>query len=123
MIKLEGMSLKERNKVREEVEFMKSVKALTVIQFFDSVVDNDVRYIYMEYAYAGALNEKISEIQLKGLDFTYEEIIDWLCQIMISLFILHKSKMIHIDIKTKNILLKLKSLIMEKYIYMQNYLI
>lgn len=105
-IKTDGMTMKERNKVKQEVELMRSLRAPTIIEFIDSHVENDTRYIYMEYADALALDEKIREIKHKGLDFSTDQILDWLCEIFIALYVLNKNNIMHRDIKAENILLK-----------------
>jgi len=105
-IKLEGMSKRERNKVKEEENRMKEIKVPTVIDFIDSAVDNDYRYIYMEYCDAGSLEQFKNDHKLKGKNIPSDLVLDWMIEILIALFVLNKHSIIHRDIKAENILLK-----------------
>lgn len=104
-ISLEGMTQAGKNKVKQEVDYMNSVKTPTIIEFYSSTVENDVRYIYLEYAKEGTLEQKIRDCKLKGNSFSTETIIDWLVEIFIAIFSLNKNNMMHRDIKSENILL------------------
>jgi serine/threonine protein kinase len=108
---MEGMSKEEKNKVKKECLLnMKLVKVPTVINFYDSTQENDILYIYMEYADGGPLQNKINEYKIKGQQFSYDQILEWLVSILLALYELNKQNMIHRDIKTENILLKKENL-------------
>lgn len=104
-ISLEGMSQAGKNKVKQEVDYMNTVKTPTIIEFYSSTVENDVRYIYLEFAKDGNLEQKIRDYKLKGDSFKFETIIDWLIEILIAIFSLNKNSMMHRDIKSENMLL------------------
>lgn len=104
-ISLEGMSQAGKNKVKQEVDYMNSVKTPTIIEFYSSTVENDVRYIYLEFAKEGTLEQKIRDYKLKGDSFKFETIIDWFIEILIAIFSLNKNNMMHRDIKSENMLL------------------
>ncbi len=104
-INLEGMSQAGKNKVKQEVDYMNKVKTPTIIEFYNSTVENDMRYIYLEFAKEGTLEGKIRELKLKGESFKFETILDWLIEILIAIFSLNKNNMMHRDIKSENMLL------------------
>jgi len=104
-INLEGMSQAGKNKVKQEVDYMNSVKTPTIIVFYSSTVENDVRYIYLEFAKDGTLESKIRDYKLKGESFKFETVLDWLIEILIAIFSLNKNNMMHRDIKSENMLL------------------
>ena len=104
-ISLEGMSQAGKNKVKQEVDYMSSVKTPTIIEFYHSTVENDKRYIYLEFAKDGTLEQKIRDCKLKGNSFPTESILDWLIQVLIAVFSLNKNNMMHRDIKSENILI------------------
>ena len=105
-IQTDGMNKATKAKVMREVDLMKSVKVPTVIEFYDSSFDNDFRYIYMEYADGGTLEEKILDCRIKGKSLDSEDILNWVIEVLIALFVMNKNKMIHRDLKSENILLK-----------------
>ena len=104
-ISLEGMSQAGKNKVKQEVDYMNSVKTPTIIEFYSSTVENDVRYIYLEFAKEGTLEQRIRDYKLKGESFKFETLLDWLIEILIAIFSLNKNNMMHRDIKSENMLL------------------
>ena len=125
-ISLEGMTQAGKNKVKQEVDLLNKVKTPTIIEFFSSVVENDTRFIYLEYAKEGTLEDKIRDYRIKGNKIPTEQILDWFIQILISLFSLNKNNMMHRDIKAENMLitednvLKLSDLGISKIIDEQN---
>lgn len=105
-IKVEGMQKVEKEKVKLEVENMKSVKVPTAIEFYDFEIENDNRYIYMEYADGGTLESKINSHLRARTTFSTDEIFMYISEIMLALYTLNKRGMMHRDIKSENILLK-----------------
>lgn len=104
-ISLEGMEDSGKTRVKKEVEYMQSVQSPTIISFYESTVENNVRYLYMEYASKGTLEEKIIDVKWKGKDFPNEQILDWIIEVLLSLYILNKKGMMHRDIKSENLLI------------------
>lgn len=105
-IRVEGMKQIEKEKVKKEVENMKSIKVPTSIEFYDFEIENDNRFIYMEFADHGTLEKKINQHKRNGTSFLTEEIFDYMIEIMLALYVLNKKGMMHRDIKSENILLK-----------------
>lgn len=103
-ISLEGMDGLGKSKVKQEVDYMKSVKSPTIISLYDSTVENNVRYLYLEYAKEGTLEQKIRDVKLKGGLFEITQILEWIIEILLSLYVLNKKNMMHRDIKSENIL-------------------
>ena len=108
-IQVEGMrEVDADNKINKEVENMKNMKIPTSIEFYDFEIENDNRFIYMEYADKGTLDRQINNYLVYGGKFPTEQIFDYLCDIMLALFALNNKGMIHRDIKSENILLNCK---------------
>ncbi len=116
-IQVEGMKEVEAdNKINKEVENMKNIKIPTSIEFYNYEIENDNRFIYMEYADKGTLASQINNYLVNGGKFSTEQIFDYLCDIMLALFALNQKGMIHRDIKSENILLKNETINGENYI-------
>ncbi len=60
----------------------------------------------MEYAHQGTLENKIAKVKNEEKNFTEQEIIDYLIDILLVLYTLNKKGIAHRDIKSENILLK-----------------
>ena len=103
--KVEGMEQKEKEKIKKEVDNMKSIDIPTAIKCYDFEIENDNRFIYMEYANQGTLEKKLFMHKQKGTNFSTEEIFEYLIDIMLALFALNQKGMMHRDIKSENILL------------------
>ena len=67
--KVEGMEQKEKEKIKKEVDNMKSIDIPTAIKCYDFEIENDNRFIYMEYANQGTLEKKLFMHKQKGIDF------------------------------------------------------
>ena len=116
-IQVEGMrEMDADNRINKEVENMKNIKIPTSIEFYDFEIENDNRFIYMEYADKGTLDRQINNYLVYGGKFSTEQIFDYLCDIMLALFALNNKGMIHRDIKSENILLKNETINNENYI-------
>lgn len=105
-LQVEGLVKVEREKIQKEVELMSAIKIPTAIQLYGFDIENDTRFIYMEYAEQGTLEEKIRQNQISGNKFTVDEIYNYLIDILLALFALNKKEIMHRDIKSENILLK-----------------
>lgn len=104
-ISLEGMNDLGKSKVKQEVEYMKSVSSPTIIALYDSTVENNIRYLYLEYAKEGTLEDKINVLKRTGEKLEITQIIEWIIEIFLSLYVLNKKNMMHRDIKSENILI------------------
>ena len=105
-IEVEGMGEVEKEKVNGEVENMKSMNIPTAVELYDYEIENDKRFIYMEYADKGTLDGQITSYKNKGGKFSLESIFEYLIETMLSLYCLNQKGMMHRDIKCENILLK-----------------
>lgn len=112
----EGMTEEMKKQVLKEVDNMKLIKIPTVIEFYDFEIENDNKFIYMEYANQGTLEEKIFFNKRNGKQFQVDEIFEYLIEIMLGLFVLNKKGMMHRDIKSENILLASEKINGEDYV-------
>jgi serine/threonine protein kinase len=92
----------ERERINEEIEIMKKLSHIGIVQLYDVVYDNTNDYIYivMEYCSGGDLSSVIST----GL--TEDMIHSYFQQLAEAFKYLHKQKILHRDIKPQNILFK-----------------
>ena len=76
-----------------------------IIAYRNSYIENNrVFNIIMEYCEGGDVYKKIRE---KSEEYIKEsQIIEWVCQILLSLEYIHSSKIVHRDIKTQNLFLR-----------------
>lgn len=82
-----------------------------IINYKESYIENNkVFNIIMEYCEGGDVYKKIREKSFG--EISEKQVIDWVCQILLSLEYIHSSKIVHRDIKTQNLFLKNDQLIL-----------
>ena len=106
-VSYEGMSEAEKTKLRvSETEMLEKVRGPTIIEFYGANEDSKARYISLEYAPGGTLDDLIKGLKRGGcIEYTDQDKLNWLVQMLIALYTLHSHNMMHRDIKPENILL------------------
>ncbi|OWF55868.1 serine/threonine-protein kinase Nek6-like [Mizuhopecten yessoensis] len=97
-----GQESRERELVNREEEILKSAKHHNVVRFVDSFIDGKRVCLIMEYCSEGTLYAYIRKRESK---MSEDMFVNFLKQIADGLKYLHRKKVLHRDIKTKNILL------------------
>ena len=106
-VKLSQLEKKEKENALNEVRILASIDHKNIIGYKEAFFDDKSKTlnIVMEYADGGDLNSKIKEIKQKKLFFEEKQIWSTLIQILQGLNYLHKSCIIHRDLKSANIFL------------------
>lgn len=104
-LKMTDLNELTKTTMREKEELTESLKCPTMIEFLGSTEDKSNKYISMEYAVGGTLNDYMRTLRLTGEELTPDQILNWFVQILIALKVLHDNKISHRDIKPENILL------------------
>ena len=106
-VKIGRLSQKEKLNSFNEVRILASIDHKNIIGYKEAFFDDKSKTlnIVMEYADGGDLNTKIKEIKQRKLFFEEKQIWSTLIQILEGLNYLHKSCIIHRDLKSANIFL------------------
>jgi serine/threonine-protein kinase ULK/ATG1 len=99
---VKGLSYKHQKMITEEVSIMKRIKEtphVNIVTCYDIIDDLDTIYIVMEYCDGGDLSKLI------GLPMKEESAKHYFSQLISGVKYLEENKIIHRDIKPKNILL------------------
>ena len=106
-VKIGRLSQKEKLNSFNEVRILASIDHKNIIGYKEAFFDDKSKTlnIVMEYADGGDLNTKIKEIKQRKLFFDEKQIWSTLIQILQGLNYLHKSCIIHRDLKSANIFL------------------
>ncbi|KAL4505404.1 hypothetical protein ABPG72_002466 [Tetrahymena utriculariae] len=101
------MSEKEKRQSQKEYIILKKLIHPNIIKFKEArnCIQKHMIQIVMEYAEGGDLHQKIQRQKNIGKLFSEEKVLDWFIQICLALEHLHTKKIIHRDIKPKNIFL------------------
>ena len=89
----------------KEVELLNQVSHPHIIKYYDSVIQNHMLYILMEYAAGGDLQKKLNRYKVSKRHIEEGQIWLWAYEISMGLKYLHKHKILHRDIKCMNIFL------------------
>ncbi|XP_026328762.1 serine/threonine-protein kinase Nek8-like isoform X2 [Hyposmocoma kahamanoa] len=89
--------------IANEVKILSSLKHPNIIRFFDCYYNDNHVMISMEYATGGNLAEYMYQRYPKLVK--QQEILFFLCQILLGVDYIHKKNIIHRDLKAENILL------------------
>jgi len=69
-------------------------------------LDRESLCIVTEYCEGGDLDQKFKELKKKQQSLDEEQVVEWLIQILIAVQYMHKSRILHRDLKARNIFLK-----------------
>ena len=104
-IPLLGLTSQQINDVKLEARILSSVRSPYIVKYYESFEENNYLNIVMEYCDGGDLCEFINKN--KKTKYLLKEDLIWriFIKITIGLATLHKSKILHRDLKTLNIFL------------------
>jgi len=96
----------------ETVDAMREAKLLStlnhpnIVKFLDSFVDGESFCIVTEYCEGGDLDDKIKAWKKAGKTFDESLILAWFIQLVLAVKFMHERRILHRDLKTRNIFLK-----------------
>ena len=96
---------KDKNLNSKEVQCLKKINSPTIIHLYESQILKEKEYMILEFADRGTLYERIKEYSKLNKKFEQTQILDWMVQILIGLYSLHKKDIMHRDIKSDNLFL------------------
>ncbi|KAM9025307.1 serine/threonine-protein kinase Nek11 isoform 4-T5 [Ara ararauna] len=89
-----------------EAQLLSKLDHPAIVKFYASFVERDGFCIITEYCEGGDLDFKIQEYKESGKIFTQRQILDWFIQLLLGVNYMHERRILHRDLKTKNIFLK-----------------
>ncbi|XP_027752966.1 serine/threonine-protein kinase Nek11 [Empidonax traillii] len=89
-----------------EAQLLSKLDHPAIVKFYASFVERDSFCIITEYCEGGDLDFKIQEYKDSGKTFTQSQVIDWFIQLLLGVNYMHERRILHRDLKAKNIFLK-----------------
>ncbi|NXY06711.1 NEK11 kinase, partial [Pteruthius melanotis] len=89
-----------------EAQLLSKLDHPAIVKFYASFVERDSFCIITEYCEGGDLDFKIQENKDSGKMFTQSQVIDWFIQLLLGVNYMHERRILHRDLKAKNIFLK-----------------
>ncbi|XP_002130578.2 serine/threonine-protein kinase Nek11-like isoform X1 [Ciona intestinalis] len=89
-----------------EARLLARMKHKNIVQFHESFLDGQFFCIVLEYCEGGDMEGKITEHKEKNEHINEQQVIKWLKQILKAIRHMHESRVLHRDLKSRNIFLK-----------------
>ncbi|XP_034850509.1 serine/threonine-protein kinase Nek11 isoform X2 [Mirounga leonina] len=89
-----------------EAQLLSKLDHPAIVKFHASFVEQDNFCIITEYCEGGDLDCKIQEYKEAGKTFPESQIIEWFIQLLLGVDYMHERRILHRDLKSKNIFLK-----------------
>ncbi|XP_060583771.1 serine/threonine-protein kinase Nek4-like [Ruditapes philippinarum] len=95
-----------REQAHGEANILSRIKQENILLYVESVICDDCLYIVTEYCEGGDLEDYLQIVSKKGASIPESLVSEWIMQLGGALKYLHDQKILHRDMKTKNIFLK-----------------
>ncbi|CAF0733330.1 unnamed protein product [Rotaria sordida] len=89
-----------------EAELLSKLQNEYIVKFYESFLENDYLCIVTEYCEGGDLDQRFKELKKQNRILEEDQVVEWLIQILIAVHYMHKSRILHRDLKARNIFLK-----------------
>ncbi|XP_053525367.1 serine/threonine-protein kinase Nek11 isoform X2 [Artibeus jamaicensis] len=89
-----------------EAQLLSKLNHPAIVKFHASFVEQDNFCIITEYCEGRDLDCKIQEYKEAGKTFSEDQIIEWFIQLLLGVDYMHERRILHRDLKSKNIFLK-----------------
>ena len=104
-LNFKDISSKERLNIEREVNLLKELKHPNIVLYKDSFISKDNYFdIVTTFCEGGDMYKKI--FKENNIYFEENKIINWIVQLLLGLSYIHDKKIVHRDIKTKNIFIQ-----------------
>ncbi|NXG46139.1 NEK11 kinase, partial [Psilopogon haemacephalus] len=105
-ISVGGLKPNETVEANLEAQLLSKLDHPAIVKFYASFVERDSFCIVTEYCEGGDLDCKIQDYKESGKIFTEKQILDWFIQLVLGVNYMHERRILHRDLKAKNIFLK-----------------
>ncbi|XP_052043421.1 serine/threonine-protein kinase Nek11 [Apodemus sylvaticus] len=89
-----------------EAQLLSKLNHPTIVRFHASFVEQGTFCIITEYCEGRDLDYKIQEYKEAGKSFPENQIVEWFIQLLLGVDYMHERRILHRDLKSKNIFLK-----------------
>ncbi|KAK3085292.1 hypothetical protein FSP39_001166 [Pinctada imbricata] len=89
-----------------EARVLSKLNHPSIVKFHDSFIDGDCFCIVTEYCEGGDLDQKIIECTKTKKQLDDKTIMNWFVQLLLAVHYMHQRRILHRDLKTRNIFLK-----------------
>ncbi|KAF5900975.1 serine/threonine-protein kinase Nek11, partial [Clarias magur] len=96
----------ETVKATQEAQLLSQLHHPAILRFYTSFLERDAFCIITEFCEDGDLECKLEQLRVSGEALSESEVMDWLVQLLLGVDYMHERRILHRDLKTKNVFLK-----------------
>uniref|UniRef100_A0A3Q1BZH4 non-specific serine/threonine protein kinase n=1 Tax=Amphiprion ocellaris TaxID=80972 RepID=A0A3Q1BZH4_AMPOC len=96
----------ETVRATQEAQLLSQLHHPAILSFHHSFLERDAFCIITEYCQDRDLDCKLQEMKRAGRSLPENQVIDWLIQLLLGLHYMHDRRILHRDLKAKNVFLK-----------------
>ncbi|KAK0156035.1 Serine/threonine-protein kinase Nek11 [Merluccius polli] len=90
----------------QEAQLLSRLHHPHILRFFHSFLEHDTFCIITEYCQDKDLDYKLGEVRESGRSLSESQVVDWLVQLLLGVHYMHDRRILHRDLKAKNVFLK-----------------
>ncbi|XP_049902299.1 serine/threonine-protein kinase Nek11 isoform X1 [Epinephelus moara] len=96
----------ETVRATQEAQLLSQLHHPAILTFYHSFLERDAFCIVTEYCQDRDLDCKLEEVRCAGRSLPEIQVVDWLVQLLLGLHYMHDRRILHRDLKAKNVFLK-----------------
>ncbi|XP_028984166.1 serine/threonine-protein kinase Nek11 isoform X3 [Betta splendens] len=96
----------ETVRATQEAQLLSQLHHPAILTFYHSFLEKDVFCIITEYCQDRDLDWKLEELRRAGGSLSEVQVLEWLTQLLLGLHYMHDRRILHRDLKAKNVFLK-----------------
>ncbi|XP_028435618.1 serine/threonine-protein kinase Nek11 [Perca flavescens] len=96
----------ETVRATQEAQLLSGLHHPAILSFYHSFLERDAFCIVTEFCQDRDLDCKLEEVRREGRSLPETQVVDWLVQLLLGLHYMHARRVLHRDLKAKNIFLK-----------------
>uniref|UniRef100_A0A8B9H5T8 non-specific serine/threonine protein kinase n=1 Tax=Astyanax mexicanus TaxID=7994 RepID=A0A8B9H5T8_ASTMX len=96
----------ETVKANQEAQLLSQLHHPAILKFYSSFLERDAFCIVTEHCEDGDLDRKLEELRAEGNTLSEMQVIHWLVQLLLGVSYMHHRRILHRDLKAKNVFLK-----------------
>ncbi|XP_067304261.1 serine/threonine-protein kinase Nek11 [Pseudorasbora parva] len=90
----------------QEAQLLSQLNHPAILKFHTSFLERDAFCIITEYCEDKDLDCKLDELKRTGRTLSEPQVCEWLCQLLLGVHYIHQRRILHRDLKAKNIFLR-----------------
>uniref|UniRef100_A0A8C1MS75 non-specific serine/threonine protein kinase n=1 Tax=Cyprinus carpio TaxID=7962 RepID=A0A8C1MS75_CYPCA len=101
-----GLKPNETVHATQEAQLLSQLNHPAILKFYTSFLERDAFCIITEYCEDKDLDCKLEELKRTGRTLSEPQVCEWLCQLLLGVHYIHQRRILHRDLKAKNIFIR-----------------